>query len=115
MNIIIHFFLVCLDSNQAVVGEGTESTVDPVHSSDGYSAVLYDNKSGLPTSDANAIAQTEEGFIWIGSYSGLIRYDGNTFVNLSTDAGISSVVSLFNELLKYRYCIYHKFYLFIKN
>jgi len=76
-------------------GEGTESTVDPVHSSDGYSAVLYDNKSGLPTSDANAIAQTEEGFIWIGSYSGLIRYDGNTFVNLSTDAGISSVVSLF--------------------
>ena len=75
--------------------EGTESKVDPVHSSDGYSAVLYDNKSGLPTSDANAIAQTQEGFIWIGSYSGLIRYDGNTFVNLSTDAGISSVVSLF--------------------
>ena len=74
---------------------GTEGVVDPVHSSDGYSAVLYDNKSGLPTSDANAIAQTEEGFIWIGSYGGLIRYDGNTFVNLSTDAGVSSVVSLF--------------------
>ena len=74
---------------------GTEDKVDPVHSSDGYSAVLYDNQSGLPTSDANAIAQTEEGFIWIGSYSGLIRYDGNSFVNLSTDAGISSVVSLF--------------------
>ena len=75
--------------------EGAGNVVDPVHSSDGYSAVLYDNKSGLPTSDANAIAQTKEGFIWIGSYSGLIRYDGNTFVNLSTDAGISSVVSLF--------------------
>ena len=74
---------------------GAEDKVDPVHSSDGYSAVLYDNQSGLPTSDANAIAQTEEGFIWIGSYSGLIRYDGNSFVNLSTDAGISSVVSLF--------------------
>lgn len=84
--------------NSVFADEGTEGsgeTVDPVHSSDGYSAVLYDNKSGLPTSDANAIAQTEEGFIWIGSYSGLIRYDGNTFVNLSTDAGISSVVSLF--------------------
>jgi len=84
-------YTVLADGN----GEGTESKVDPVHSSDGYSAVLYDNKSGLPTSDANAIAQTEEGFIWIGSYSGLIRYDGNSFVNLSTDAGISSVVSLF--------------------
>ena len=74
---------------------GTDAKVDPVHSSEGYSAVLYDNKSGLPTSEANAIAQTSEGFIWIGSYSGLIRYDGNNFLNLSTDAGISSVVSLF--------------------
>ena len=73
----------------------TEVKVDPVHSNDGYSAVLYDNKSGLPTSEANAIVQTEEGFIWIGSYSGLIRYDGNTFQSLSKDAGISSVVSLF--------------------
>ena len=73
----------------------TDVKVDPVHSNDGYSAVLYDNKSGLPTSEANAIAQTQEGFIWIGSYSGLIRYDGNTFQNLSTDSGISSVVSLF--------------------
>lgn len=73
----------------------TDVYVDPVHSTDGYSAVLYDNKSGLPTSEANAIVQTSEGFIWIGSYSGLIRYDGNSFQNLSTDAGISSVVSLY--------------------
>ena len=82
---------VLADGNE----NATDVKVDPVHSNDGYSAVLYDNKNGLPTSEANAIAQTEEGFVWIGSYSGLIRYDGNTFVNLSTDAGISSVVSLF--------------------
>ena len=71
------------------------SVADPVNAGEGYSAVIYDNQSGLPTSEANAIAQTKEGFIWIGSYSGLIRYDGNTFVNLSTDAGVSSVVSLY--------------------
>ncbi len=74
-------------------GAGVQA--DPVNSGEGYSTVLYDNRSGLPTSEANAIAQTKEGFIWIGSYSGLIRYDGNTFENLSTDAGVSSVVSLF--------------------
>ena len=33
---------------------------------DTYSAVLYDNTNGLPTSEANAIAQTSEGFLWIG-------------------------------------------------
>ena len=83
--------------DKALADDGPENrgVADPVNSGEGYSAVIYDNKSGLPTSEANAIAQTREGFIWIGSYSGLIRYDGNTFVNLSTDAGVSSVVSLY--------------------
>ena len=61
----------------------------------GYSTVLYDNTNGLPTSEANAIAQTAEGFLWIGSYGGLIRYDGNTFERVSSSMGISSVVDLF--------------------
>ena len=67
-----------------------------VDASRGYSPVLYNNTSGLPTSEANAIVQTSEGFIWIGSYGGLIRYDGNTFERIdSVQTGISSVVSLF--------------------
>ncbi len=43
----------------------------------GYSSIIYNNTNGLPTSDANSVVQTNDGFIWIGSYSGLIRYDGN--------------------------------------
>ncbi len=69
--------------------------VNPTGEGEGYSAVLYDNTNGLPTSEANAIAQTEEGFLWIGGYSGLLRYDGNTFERISSTTGISSVVSLF--------------------
>ncbi|MBR5357958.1 MAG: HD domain-containing protein [Clostridiales bacterium] len=86
---------VVLADDEDQTGGGTEVMVDPTISSEGYSAVLYDNQNGLPTSEANAIVQTEEGFIWIGSYSGLIRYDGNTFENMSINAGISSVVSLY--------------------
>ena len=69
--------------------------VDPVHSSDGYAAVLYNNTNGLPTSEANAIARTNDGFIWIGSYSGLVRYDGNTFERVDSTTGIASVICLF--------------------
>ena len=69
--------------------------VDPTGKGDGYSAVLYDNTNGLPTSEANAIAQTSDGFLWIGSYSGLIRYDGNTFERIDSTTGVASVVSLF--------------------
>ena len=72
-----------------------DMSVDPTTRGEGYSAVLYNNTNGLPTSEANAIAETEEGFIWIGSYSGLIRYDGNNFERIDSTTGITSVVSLY--------------------
>ncbi|MCR4924586.1 MAG: hypothetical protein K5931_11315, partial [Lachnospiraceae bacterium] len=50
-------------------------SVDPTGLKEGFSAVIYDNNNGLPTSEANAIAETSDGFLWIGSYAGLIRYD----------------------------------------
>ena len=74
-----------------------QPSVDPSKKSEGYSAILYDNKNGLPTSDANAIAQTSEGFIWIGSYAGLIRYDGNDFERFDSTTGISNVRSLYTD------------------
>ncbi|MBQ9328434.1 MAG: HD domain-containing protein [Solobacterium sp.] len=73
--------------------------IDPSEADDGYSAVLYNNSNGLPTSEANAIAETEEGFLWIGSYSGLIRYDGNEFERYDSTNGIASVVSLYVDHL----------------
>lgn len=76
--------------------EYEDLSVNPTKEGSGFSAVIYDNNNGLPTSEANAIAETEEGFIWIGGYSGLIRYDGNTFERIdSTQTGITSVVSLY--------------------
>ena len=71
--------------------------VDPIGKDEGYSCVLYNNSNGLPTSEANAIAETSEGFIWIGSYSGLIRYDGNNFDRVDSTTGIASVVSLYAD------------------
>lgn len=62
---------------------------------DNYSAVMYNNSNGLPTSEANDIVQTDDGFIYIGSYGGLIRYDGVNFTRFDSFTGITSVVSLF--------------------
>ena len=79
----------------AASDQGEVKIVDPVGQPDNYSAVLYDNTNGLPTAEANAITQTSEGFIWIGSYGGLIRYDGKTFERMDSTKGVASVVSLF--------------------
>ncbi|MBQ5932494.1 MAG: histidine kinase, partial [Lachnospiraceae bacterium] len=73
----------------------SDMAVDPTVKGSGYSAVLYDNQNGLPTSETNAVTETAEGFIWIGSYSGLIRYDGNTFERMDSTTGITSVVCLY--------------------
>lgn len=42
---------------------------------------LFTSENGLPSSAIVAVAQTPEGFIWLGGYGGLIRYDGDQFVN----------------------------------
>lgn len=65
-----------------------------------FTSILYDNTNGLPTSEANAVLQTSDGFIWIGSYSGLIRYDGTTFYRYDSSNGISNVISLFEDSQK---------------
>ena len=60
-----------------------------------YTSVLYDSTNGMPTSEANAIAQSSDGFIWLGGYSGLVRYDGNSFYRYDSSSGISSVFALY--------------------
>ena len=88
---------VSADGNNAP--ENPQPKTDPIGRGNNYSSVLYDNTNGLLTSEANTIAQTGEGFIWIGSYSGLIRYDGHTFERMDSSTGITSVVDLYVDHL----------------
>ncbi len=65
-----------------------------------YVVTIYNEQSGLPTGEANVVIQTDDGYIWIGSYGGLIRYDGTNFKNFSEERpGISSssVRSLYED------------------
>ena len=88
-------FIVLFSLIPAQVSADNRFVVDPTGKHEGLAAFLYDNKTGLPTSEANAIATTSDGFLWIGSYGGLIRYDGSTFERFSSKTGIASVVGLF--------------------
>lgn len=51
---------------------------------------LYNESNGLPTGEANEVIQTSDGYIWVGSYGGLIRYDGTVFRNFSLEGAIPS-------------------------
>ncbi|WP_010257686.1 hybrid sensor histidine kinase/response regulator [Treponema primitia] len=40
---------------------------------------VYRSTNGFPSDEANAVLQTSDGYMWFGSYQGLIRYDGSAF------------------------------------
>ncbi len=49
-------------------------------------------KEGLSQSPISSVLQDKEGYIWVGNWSGLSRYDGTTFKNFRhTDTTISSI------------------------
>lgn len=37
----------------------------------------WDAERGLPQNSVNAIAQTPEGFLWLGTFEGVVRFDGH--------------------------------------
>ena len=57
------------------VGEGAAPATDY----NDYVQSVYSSSNGLPCGEANAIAQTNDGVLWIGTYAGLYRYNGREF------------------------------------
>ena len=44
-----------------------------------YCVRLWQAEQGLPQNKVTAIVQTRDGFLWMGTYSGLARFDGVHF------------------------------------
>ncbi|MGN0403546.1 MAG: HD domain-containing phosphohydrolase [Acetatifactor sp.] len=57
---------------------------------------IYNNTNGMVSSEANTICETEDGYIWIGSYAGLTRYDGNQF-EFVREGGLVNVVEMMTD------------------
>ncbi|MCM1308227.1 MAG: hypothetical protein NC223_06480, partial [Butyrivibrio sp.] len=61
-----------------------------------FTAEIYNGSTGTMSSEANVIAETEDGYIWIGSYAGLTRYDGKDF-EFIRDGGIAGVTCMLTD------------------
>lgn len=96
ISVIITVIMLC----SFVVTAGAadmRSVSKPEH--ENYTSSIYNEEDGLPTGEANVVLHTSDGYIWIGSYGGLIRYDGTNFRNYSTERliGSSSIRSLYED------------------
>ena len=57
----------------------TAATQSEIIDYNDYVQSVYSNNNGLPCGEANDIAQTNDGVLWIGTYAGLYRYNGREF------------------------------------
>ncbi len=65
----------------------------------GYMAVMYDADSGLPTSEANCVLGASDGYVWVGGYSGIFRYNGSTFERQPVSTGLTNARCFFEDSL----------------
>lgn len=68
-----------------------------------YVETIYDAANKMATSEANTVLQTDDGYIWIGSYGGLMRLSGQKFENMSTEregAPVNGIRVLFEDSRK---------------
>lgn len=79
----------------------TVAALDPSRSIGQYSLDAWSRRDGLPSSFVLCLAQTRDGYLWMGTYNGLVRFDGAQFTvfNLSntSELGNESVLSLVED------------------
>lgn len=54
---------------------------------DQYNLESWTTREGLPHNTVNAIAQTSDGYLWLGTWEGAVRYSGLRFQNFDRNAG----------------------------
>jgi ligand-binding sensor domain-containing protein len=55
-----------------------------------YSYTHYDITEGLAGSIVYCITQDKDGFIWVGTETGVSRFDGTHFINFTTTDGLDA-------------------------
>jgi len=74
--------LICLCASLRIMG-GTAKALSPEQDITQYSLTQWGHRDGLRSTALFTIAQTADGFLWLGTSDGLVRFDGLRFVPVS--------------------------------
>jgi len=67
--------------------------LDPAKDITQYNCQTWSRQNGLMVNVVNAIAQTEDGYLWLGTSAGLLRFDGTEFTPIQSGQRDTSVVA----------------------
>ncbi len=71
--------LIVLELSFSVPVRASEAQEPEARDYNDYVQSVFSSNNGLPCGEANDIAQTNDGVLWIGTYAGLYRYNGREF------------------------------------
>ncbi len=73
----------------------------PVQAQSRYLHTAWTTENGLPQNSINAIVQTRDGYLWLGTHGGLARFDGVKFTVFETgntpELKSSRIISLYED------------------
>ena len=59
----------------------------PVRALSQYGYDAWDDRQGLPQNTVQAIAQSTDGYLWVGTQEGVVRFDGVRFTVYGRESG----------------------------
>lgn len=76
----MHVRVSALVLSAMLLSASAAQALDPKRAPSGYGRAIWAEHNGLAFGTINAIAQDRDGYLWLGTDNGLIRFDGTAFV-----------------------------------
>ena len=89
--------LLCAALTFALARELPASAEGEIRDYSDYIHTVYSSDNGLPCGEANDIAETSDGILWIGTYAGLYRYNGSDFRHMDEYSSVRNVNCLYTD------------------
>jgi hypothetical protein len=83
-------FVKLADCAPSFVKSTTEGGLVSTNASIPYSVRIWQADDGLPQNSVHAIAQTADGYLWVGTHEGLTRFNGIRFTLVDDPAAPES-------------------------
>jgi ligand-binding sensor domain-containing protein/signal transduction histidine kinase len=89
LTVLLRLLLVCI-----AFCAGTAYAIDPNRAMSQYIHQRWGAEQGFPHGPVYAISQSSDGYLWIGTQSGLVRFDGLNFRLIKDAAALSGNASV---------------------
>ena len=87
MRIRVIVVLAAVLAAHPLAGERTAGKAFALAEDRGYGVDFWREAEGLPQSRIRAITQTRDGYLWLGTDSGVVRFNGSSFTTFTIETG----------------------------